>query len=53
MPPCNLDSNNFIIGNHFFKVLVQIHYSRCPVQGFHFIKTFRAFVALCENGFYT
>ena len=25
-----LDSNNFSIGIHFFKVLVQIHYSRSP-----------------------
>ena len=28
--PFLLDSNNFSIGIHFFKVLVQIHYSRSP-----------------------
>ena len=28
--PFRLDSNNFSIGIHFFKVLVQIHYSRSP-----------------------
>ena len=28
--PSLLDSNNFSIGIHFFKVLVQIHYSRSP-----------------------
>ena len=27
-----LDSNNLSIGNHFFKVLVQIHYSLSPVR---------------------
>ena len=25
-----MDSNKFSIGNHFFKVLVQIHYSLSP-----------------------
>ena len=29
------DSNNFSIGNHFFKVLVQIHYSHPPGPVFH------------------
>ena len=28
--PLKLDSNNISIGIHFFKVLVQIHYSRSP-----------------------
>lgn len=34
----NLDSNKFSIGNHFFKVLVQIHYSRSPCPSLpHFL----------------
>ena len=33
----NLDSNKFSIGIHFFKVLVQIHYSHPPALfGYHF-----------------
>ena len=28
---CHPDSNNISIGIHFFKVLVQIHYSRSPL----------------------
>ena len=28
----NLDSNNISIGIHYFKVLVQIHYSRSPLR---------------------
>ena len=28
-----MDSNNISIGIHFFKVLVQIHYSRSPLGG--------------------
>ena len=30
MQACFEDSNNISIGIHFFKVLVQIHYSRSP-----------------------
>ena len=30
--PCFMDSNNLSIGNHFFKVLVQIHYSLSPAR---------------------
>ena len=28
----NTNSNNYSCGNHFFKVLVQIHYSQCLVE---------------------
>ena len=42
----NMDSNNISIGNHFFKVLVQIHYSLSLVHvlDFSFLLFFNIFL---------